>query len=411
MMRIPIQIALSLAACSPASIELGEDSTQGSHTGTTPPTEAGFEAEIEEVTGVDTETLSEWIYDPEVMHHLDITMSQDSLIALYSESEAYNSTYWVEADITYDGEAVEQVGVRLKGRWGSWRNVDAKAAFKIDFNRYVDGQVFHGLKGLTLNNMVIDYSYMHERLAYEVYEVMGVPSPRNAYTWVTLNGTDYGLYLNVETADDVYIMWNDGSYTVLDFYTSLAMYFEQEEGEDIGSADLIGVAEMLDENEGSSTFYEDSSVLIDWEYHQRQMACEMWTGQIDGYSLNQNNYLVYFNPEDGRASVLPWDHDYAFLHASAWGFSWRSPRGRLSENCVASPACREALQEQIIAVNEAVEDLDLSSQIEEINTLIWPYIQADPRKEAGMDYTQYYQDVLKLWVETRSQELESMWGL
>ncbi len=109
--------------------------------------------------------------------------------------------------------------------------------------------------------------------------------------------------------------------------------------------------------------------------------------------------------------MLPWDHDYAFLQASAWGFSWRYPRGRLSANCIASSDCREDLKDQVVAVNEAVEDLDLSSQIEEINTLIWTYIQADPRREAGMDYTLYYQDVLRQWVDTRSQDLESMWGL
>ena len=66
---------------------------------------------------------------------------------------------------------------------------------------------------------------------------------------------------------------------------------------------------------------------------------------------------------------------------------------------------------QIAAVNAVVETLDLTTRMQEINDLIWPYIEADPRKEAGMDYTVYYQNVIADWILGRSAELESMWGL
>ena len=380
------------------------------------------------VQGVVTEELSAWIYDPEVVHTLEITLSQTAFNELYTESEAYESDHWVRGSITYDGIRVDDVGVRLKGRWGSWRSIYGKAAFKIDFNHYIDGQVFYGLKGLTLNNMVIDYSFMREHLAYHVYEAMGVPAPRNAYTWVTVNGDPFGLYMNVETADDVYlsrfyddpdgnlydadyIRWPDGNYTVLDFYPSLVEYFEQEEGEDTTRTDLMTLSTFLDQNAYTADFYEESQELIDWDHHHRMIAAEMWTGQIDGYSLNQNNYLVYFDPNDDRMDILPWDHDYAFLHASDWGFSWYYPRGRLSAVCVADADCQAHLRDQLRAVNDVVEELDLVRVLQDTREMIWPYIEADPRKEAGLDYTNWYQNVLTEWFMERSAEIESMWEL
>ena len=147
-----------------------------------------------------------WIYNPDIVHTLDIGISSKNIEILNDKSGAYSSeTVWVDVDITYDGIAMEDVGLRLKGRWGSWRSFEDKPSLKLDFNRYVDGQEFAELEGMTLNNMIIDCSFMREHMAYPVYEAMGVPVPRTAYVWVTVNGADYGLYLNIESIDDVYL--------------------------------------------------------------------------------------------------------------------------------------------------------------------------------------------------------------
>ena len=78
-----------------------------------------------------------------------------------------------------------------------------KAAFKLKLAHTVKGQRFLGLKTLTLNNMVQDPSMVHELLAYEAFRAVGIPAPRTGYAFVRVNGADYGVYLNVETLDDV----------------------------------------------------------------------------------------------------------------------------------------------------------------------------------------------------------------
>ena len=94
-----------------------------------------------------------------------------------------------------------QVGVRLKGH-GSFRPLPGKAAFKFKLN-WVSGQKLLGLKKMTLNNMAQDPSRIHELLAYTLHRAAGVPASRSGFTFVTLNGEDYGLYSNIETYDDV----------------------------------------------------------------------------------------------------------------------------------------------------------------------------------------------------------------
>ena len=93
------------------------------------------------------------------------------------------------------------VGVRLKGH-GSFQPLSGKASFKLKLN-WVSGKKLLGLKKMTLNNMGQDPSRLHEMLAYSLYRAAGVPSARSGYTFVTLNGQDYGLYSNVEAYDDV----------------------------------------------------------------------------------------------------------------------------------------------------------------------------------------------------------------
>ena len=44
---------------------------------------------------------------------------------------------------------------------------------------------------------------IHETLGYEVLRAAGVAAPRTGFAYVRVNGQGYGLYLNLETYDDV----------------------------------------------------------------------------------------------------------------------------------------------------------------------------------------------------------------
>ena len=86
-------------------------------------------------------------------------MSQAAIDSLYTDPYTY-----VEARLMFDGEIVQPVAVRIKGRLGSYRSIYGKPALKIDLNHYED-QELYGLERLNLNNMVQDGSMTHEYIA------------------------------------------------------------------------------------------------------------------------------------------------------------------------------------------------------------------------------------------------------
>ena len=112
---------------------------------------------------------------------------------------------------------------------------------------------------LSLNNSVVDCSYLKEPMAWKVFQQAGVPWLRTAWAWVTINGLPFGFYQVIETPNDDWVArhWEDSSgnlydgkyvwyggwsYTLLDFGIGVDDQFQLEEGEDNGNADIAAVS-------------------------------------------------------------------------------------------------------------------------------------------------------------------------
>jgi hypothetical protein len=366
-------------------------------------------------------------FDLDTVHTLDITVS-DATMADLLATVAYTAGDYFPADIVYDGETVENVGIRLKGRWGSWRSISQKAAFKIDFNAFEPGRRFHGAEKLTLNNMIVDCSFNREQLAYYVFEALGIPASRTGYVWITVNGADYGLYLDVESIDDVfldrnyadssgnlydagYVIWPSGSYTLVDFNAAGSPYFSLSEGTDVGLADIDEVTDTLRATVGTDDYYDSVNAVMDIPAHALLVASEVWVGQIDGYSMNENNYYVYFDPTDGRGSIIPWDQDYSFIDEADWGFTWTRPSGVFTRTCIRDATCDAELKTALTDAMDVIDTLDLESRLDEGIALVSDYVTADPRKECSAAQTASYQATLRSWISTRRSHVEGEWGL
>lgn len=355
---------------------------------------------------------------------VDIELPQASVDALWADPYTF-----APAAITIDGHRMPRVGARLKGKIGSFQDLNSKSGFKIKFDKYVDDAEFYGLKKLTLNNAIVDPSYVKEHIGYLAYRTMGVDAPRTGYAWVTVNGVPYGLYVNVETVDDTfldrhhedssgnlydgkYVYYGGWSYTLLDFTRDVYDMYQLEEGTDVGHADLLGIVEAVEANAGRPTFLTGTSAVVDWDSVIYELAVEQWIGQLDGYALNTNNNRVYFDPErSGRAQIIPWDLDYAFQYDWAWGMSWSSPRGVLAAYCRTDPACYTRWQAAAADTCDAMDALALSGEIDRRAALIAPYVAVDGRDWTDPGYTEWYQGEMRAWVERRSGEIRAFWGL
>ena len=144
-----------------------------------------------------------WLFDPDAVVEIDLQLPQQTIeiLEVDPEGEYQPATFSLTADGQTYGPL--EVGARLKGGIGSFRPLTRKAAFKLKFDEFVDGQTFFGLEKLTLNNMVQDPTMIRETLAYEAFRSLGVPASRTGYAWLRVNGEPYGLYLNIEVLDSV----------------------------------------------------------------------------------------------------------------------------------------------------------------------------------------------------------------
>lgn len=377
---------------------------------------------VEETVGAHTPDDAH-IFSTDRIHEIALEIPHDSWSALGSDPYTYQP-----GRMTFDGETVDEVGVRLRGKIGSFRTLTGKPKLKIDFNRFHEDQRFYGLESLSLNNSVVDCSYLKEAMASHLYQAAEVPTSRAAFASVSVNGADYGLYIIIETQDDrfldrnwedpsgnlydgKYVWYGGGSYTLLDFAEGNDVLYQLEEGEDVDHVDIGGVSAALSYWYATDQFYTQLGEVVDWPTIHRAWAVEQWVGQNDGYCLNKNNNRVYFDPEDGKAELVPWDYDYSFLNDSDWGRSWASPYGNLAYACAVDATCRADWQAAAAEVVEIADAADMPARYDEWATLTRDAAMADPRRECSAANIDAYRAHVDTWVDGRSDYMRSFWGL
>lgn len=291
-------------------------------------------------------------FHPDRLTDIHLTLPPEAIAELGREPREY-----VEGTLAIEDGAAIVVGIRLKGRLGSFRTLDRKSGFKVKIDQ-VPGQRLNGLEKLTLNNMVQDRSMLHEWLAYTVFRDMGVAAPRTGYARVFLNDELYGVYNNLETLDEQMLdRWfartdslYEGAYGT-DLFPDHLARFEMDEGDD-ERVDLQALIERLN-GVPAAEFYAMSQDIIDWPQVLAMMVTEIYIGHWDGYAPTRNNY--YFHFADGVASLLPWGTDQTFDRH----LGWRDGRGLVLERCRASVDCMAAFDATLAYLVGRLDALDL----------------------------------------------------
>ncbi len=239
------------------------------------------------------------------VHQLRLSISAADMESLRQDAREF-----IRATVNEGATTYQDVAVHLKGSVGSFRPVDDKPDWTLDFNRFNGRQRFHGLRRIHLNNSVEDPSFCNELLGGELFRAAGVPAPRVAHAVVTLNGRRLGLYVLKEGFTE-------------DF---LACYFKQVggnlyepgEGHDVnqrlkrnsvqaprqGRAALEALAEAALETDPARRWLRLEATL-DVNRFVTFMAMEVMVGHRDGYCLARNNYRVYQDLDAGKFVFFP----------------------------------------------------------------------------------------------------------
>ena len=325
------------------------------------------------------------MYDPLMVNTFSMQMSSEDFDSLKSPNVGWDyEGEWRETRMSFTmagkvyGPYV--VGVHLKGAWGSWRDVNGKAAFKIKMDAYVPGQTLLGVSRITLNNMVQDPSYIHESLTYRLFRNLGIPAPRTGYANVSLNGINYGLHLNVETPNKQMLKrWGISSKHLYkgavpyfpDFYRGSEWMFAVESGNEADVSDLTNFLALQDPD--GAAWFNNMSKVMDMEMLTLGWATEYYTGHWDGYVLNRNNYFVNFD-DDGRVMMLPWGVDQTWNG----GLDYGSSPALMTNKCWNYQPCLDIYRQSMAKVARISRNLNLPLMASNISTVINPHVRTDP---------------------------------
>ncbi|HEX5711968.1 MAG TPA: CotH kinase family protein [Solirubrobacterales bacterium] len=359
------------------------------------------------------------IYDPSTVNVIEMTLPEAEIQKL----EADPFTYVKGGTVTFtptDGtpppggkgtptHSFSNVEIKLKGKpQGSFEDLGGKAAFKLKFKK---AEPFFGLRKLTLNNMTQDPSMVHETLAYTAFRAAGVPASRSGYSYVWLNGENYGLHLNLESLDTVSLpkifgtefddeaqhLYEANEYGA-DFYPGAEPRFEVDEGPDetpADTADLTALIDAVDAAAPTGAIPPSLAALVDLGQMTRMWGVEKYIGHWDGYAgvgipgqegfndHRPNNYYLY-SDLSGRFQMLPWGTDQAWDVGDTGGvpMPFDGQDGRLFDLCLEDDDCAGLFSTGVANALGAIEPLELDAVAAETAALLkpWQALEAAPRK-------------------------------
>jgi len=309
-------------------------------------------------------------------------------------------------DVEIDGTYIDSVGIQFKGN-SSFNAPGIKKPWKIDFNEYVSGQKYDGLKTINLNNAMKDPSFMREKLFDDFCRTVGIEGPRATYANVYVNNTLWGFYTLVEQVNktllNTQIGNNDGNLfkgdangTLQWYGTSQSSYYgkyELKTNETVN--DWTDLVHLIDEinNTPSANFYDSLEIVLNTTAWIEGWAANIIFVNLDSYNGTGHNYYIYHDTITDKFHFIIWDANEAFGN---FNMGMTIPQlESLSMSYIPNPINSRPLTDKMIQnttymntyantvcnyVANYFSNASLDPKIDSLYTIIKPYVYADPNK-------------------------------
>lgn len=151
------------------------------------------------------------LFDHGQIISVNIIMSEDEWQDMLDNAA---SEEYYKCDAVINGATFYSVGIRPKGNTSLSSIVNDpttdRYSFKLEFDKYVDGQTCFGLDKLVLNNNYADATNMKEAIVYDMFAYLGADSSLYNYAKISVNGEYWGVYLALEAVEDSFLLRNYG---------------------------------------------------------------------------------------------------------------------------------------------------------------------------------------------------------
>lgn len=228
-----------------------------------------------------------------------------------------------------NGKSYNNVGVRYRGS-RSFKTGGKRNSLHIKLNYISKDQNHQGYKTIKLSNALRDPSMVREVLGYEIARNY-MPAPKANYTKVYVNGSYYGLFINVEAISDEFLEKQFGSsdnaffkcspdisrkseagcknkiFSSLEYEEDAECYFPNYEiKSEYGWDDLMELTRILNkEPKKISQVLNIDRTLWMLAFNNALVNLSSYSGQ------NSQNYYLY-KDDNGQFNPIIWDLNLAF---------------------------------------------------------------------------------------------------
>lgn len=246
---------------------------------------------------------------------------------------------WIPVTITFGDDIWENVGFRYKGNStlsGAWNSGTLKIGFKLNFDKFedeypeIDNQRFFGFDEMSFSSNYRDTSYLHEKVAADIFRDAGIPAAQTAFYAISMDygqGQQYiGLYTGLEEIDDTVLdaqFGNDdgnlykpeGTGATFVAGTFDEASFEKKNNEDEADfSDILALFDALhDETRLSDpdSWRENLEAVFDVGEFMQWLAVNIVIQNWDTYGAMAHNFYLYNDESTGLLTWIPWDNNEA----------------------------------------------------------------------------------------------------
>ncbi|GJQ28901.1 MAG: hypothetical protein HBSAPP03_07850 [Phycisphaerae bacterium] len=272
------------------------------------------------------------LYDPTILRTINIQFHAANWEALLRSN--YASETPILADLTCDGVTYPNVGVRIRGNtsYTMLPSGSQKFSLKVDMDHVDPDQELMGYDTLNLNNGFRDPTFCRE-VVYNNFVAQFIPNSMANHVVLTLNGANWGVYINVQQPDKSVLRQGfanadglrircpnnpNGPGLRYNGATSAGYSGAYEIQNDGGLADpwaaLIAVCNAVTNEPLTSWQNIDLVFAIDpsiWS-----VALENLLTDDDSYVNKGADFFIYRDPLDGRTHLLQRDANETFTQSS-----------------------------------------------------------------------------------------------
>lgn len=382
------------------------------------------------------------VFRTDEIPRIDIIIPADSLSAIIKNIDS-NHEFKAQFIFTTSGyiDTVNNIGFRLRGNTS--RRSDKKS-FKVSFNSFKTGKEFFGLQKMNLNGEHNDPSIMRSFLSWELAESLQIVSTRSNHVDLYINDEYFGLYMNVEHIDDVFLKKRYGHelgnlYKCLNpanlEYLGKNKSLYKQKGYELNLAndgsdftDLIELTQIL-----SETPTENLALKLEPIFNVngfiRYLALETFTGHWDAYSFGKNNFYLFKNKLTGKFEFIPYDMDNTFgidWYGIDWATRniyqwWNQDENRfLTEKIMGNAAYKDRYSyflNEIVADYAKIEDyyqliddtkerIESSAKKDTYRTMDYGWSYADFQKSFDESLGKHVTYGLKPFIEKRTETIK-----